>query len=304
MASGSNLRTRQVSVARLHETLKSPFWITQRSVGRKAMTMPGGSCITSAAIALAVLAAASGQAVAQERLLELPLANLSSRLPATAAEGRKAIDQQAYGVVAINQRSLALPVAVAEATDERLKVHTEVFDYYFLPVSVGVAGLGGSQVRSFLIEFSLPERRVENSDVWIVDVFPRIETAAGRLTADTELEVSTNLEFKLAPVSVPAASAGAKIDGRGRVGWKYNPVFQSFAAVFSEATAIWNFDRVGDELKAGPIDLRLLIAVRKDGQVARDKRLPLKSRISARFTGGSLFSGRSASAEATIEVGL
>jgi hypothetical protein len=166
-----------------------------------------------------------------------------------------------------------------------------------------VSGLDGSQVRSFLVEFSLPDRRVSGNDVWIVDVFPRLETATGRVGADAEVGVSGNLEIKAAVPGAPSAAAGAKIDGKATVRWTYNPVFQSFAAVFSEATAIWTFDQIANTIKAGPIDVRLLIAVRKDGRVAEDQSVNLNSRIRAEFSGG-LFSGRYASTDATIRVDL
>ena len=233
---------------------------------------------------------------------QLPLSSLSSRLPATAEEGRKAVDQRDYGVVTINERVLALPIDLTEAQPANLAVHSDVFDYYMLPITVGVAGLDGSQVKSFQFEFSLPDRRVADSDVWIVDVFPRLETAKGRLTADAEVLVSGQLEMSAITPASPM-TGGAKVDGKTSIAWKYNPVFQSFAAVFSEATAIWSFDRVGDTLKAGPIDARLLIAVNKDGRIAERKGVNLLARIRAEFSGG-LFFGRYAGTEATIRVKL
>lgn len=262
------------------------------------------SALPSALLAIVIFSALTGSGAGQDGdVVKLPLSPLGSRLPATAGEGRQASDKQQYGIVTIHERSLAFPVKVAESEDERLRVHSDVFDYYFLPLTVGVAGLDGSQVRSFLVEFSLPDRRVSDNDAWIVDVFPRVETSAGRLSADAEVGVSGNLKIEAAVPGAPIAQTGATIDGKATVNWTYNPVFQSFTAVFSEATAIWAFDKVGDTIKAGPIDVRLLIAVRKNGRVAEDEGLSLKSRIRAEFTGG-LFSGRYASTEATIRVDL
>lgn len=258
-----------------------------------------------AMFALTIFSALTGSGVGQDgdTLRKLPLTTLESHLPATVQEGRKAQDKQQFGTVTINERALALRVEVSEAEDDRLRVHTDVFDYYFLPLTVGVVGLDGAQVNSFLIEFSLPDHRVSDGDVWIVDVFPRLETASGRLKANAETVVSAELEIEATAPGAPIASAGVKIGGKAAATWTFNPVFQSFAAAFSEATALWAFDKVADTLKAGPIDVRLLIAVRKDGPIAEEKGLNVKSRIRAKFSGG-LFSGRFASTEATIRVML
>lgn len=254
--------------------------------------------------AFAVLFPLAGPAAAQDGgIRELPLMNIESRLPATASEGRKSIEMRDYGVVTINERALALPVEVAGAGMERLRARSDVFDFYFLPLTIGVAGLDGAQVKSFLVEFRLPNHRVTGNDVWIVDVFPRLETAAGRLSADVSVGVSGNLQIETTLPGTPISAGGAKISGQATASWTYNPVFQSFAAVFSEATAIWTFDKVANTIKAGPIDVRLLIAVRKDGRVAEAKALSLTSRIRAEFS-GRLFLDRSASTAAKIRVDL
>lgn len=262
------------------------------------------STALKAVIIFAFSAALTGGGAAQSSNdIKLPLTNLESRLPATAREGRQASDKQQYGVVTINERALAIPIEVANTDDVRLRFHSDVYNYYYLPLTIGVAGLDGSQVKSFIVEFSLPDRRVSSNDAWIVDVFPRLETAAGRLSADTELSISGNLEIEAAAPAAPITGVNATISGKTTAKWKYNPVFQSFASVFSEATAIWTFDKISDTIKAGPIDVRLLIAVKKDGPVAADKAVSLKSRIRATFTGG-LFTGRYASTEANIRVDL
>ena len=105
---------------------------------------------------------------------------------------------------------------------------------------------------------------------------------------NTEIAVSGAMEIGTAPV--PGTKVGAKIDGKATVSYKYNPVFQSFGATFDQANAIWSFDKVAGEVKAGPIDLRLLVAVRKEGRVAADKLVFLTARIKANFSGGC-FSG-------------
>ena len=247
----------------------------------------------------------SGEAIAQQNTgTKLPLVTLESRLPASAEEGRKAIDSEAFGVVSIHERALALPVVVEESEDERLSTHSDVYEYFFIPITVGVAGLDGKQVKSFVVELSLPDRRVVDNDAWLIDVFPKLETAAGRLTAETEIQISGDLSVDATTPAAPiaAAAAAAKVSGKSRLNWAYNPVFQSFTAVYSEATAMWLFDKVADELKAGPIELRLLLAVRKDGRVAAEKRLKLNSHIRAEFSGGSLFGGRIASTSSSIVV--
>lgn len=248
--------------------------------------------------AVALLVLASAFPASGEELRSLPLASLQSKLPATAEDGRKAIDERDYGVVAIQERALAVPITIAEADDARLALYSDVFDYYLLKLTVGAAGLDGSQVKKFQFSFSLPTRRVENSDIWIVDVFPRLETTSGRVSADAEIGVSGQLEIKPHSLGTPA---DAKIDGRASVAWTYNPIFQSYAAVFSETTAIWSFDNVGNALKAGPIDVYLLIAVKKAGRVAELKGMNLEARIRAEFTGG-LFFGRYAGTAATVRV--
>lgn len=257
------------------------------------------SVLVAAMAVVPWMAAAQDTPVTDQTLFLMPA---DSRLAATGQEGQLALQKTEYGAVAINGRALALPVNVSESTDERIRAHAKEFDYYFLPLTVGVAGLSSYQVQSFLVEFSLPERRVTDNDVWIVDVFPRLETAQGSLTADAELGVSGNLEMKAAaPGDVVAG--GGKIDGKATVKWTYNPVFQSFVAIFTEADAMWSFDKVANTLKAGPIDVRLLIAVRKEGRVAKDKTLTVTSRIKAAF-GSTLLWNRAATTECSIQVAL
>jgi len=229
----------------------------------------------------------------------LALSSYGDHLSATSAEVRKAIDRRTFGVVSINQRALAAKVQLDDASDQVLKAHLEVFDFYLIPLTVGVIGLDGSAVKGFQVNFSFPGRRVAEGDVWLIDVYPRIETVVGQLSGNAEIAVSGNLEIGTA--SAPGTKATAKINGKSTVSYKYNPVFKSFAAIYDQANAIWNFDKVADEIKAGPIDLRLLVAVRKEGRVASDKRVYMTARIKANFSGGVFF-GRSAETSGKVKV--
>lgn len=232
---------------------------------------------------------------------KLTLSSFGDRLSATSEEARKAISKQQFGAVSLNQRALALKVELDQTEDALLKAHMDTFDFYLIPVTVGVIGRGGSSVQGFQVNLSFPERRVKTDDAWLIDVYPRIETVAGRVTGNTEIAVSGAMEIGTAPV--PGTKVGAKIDGKATVSYKYNPVFQSFGATFDQANAIWSFDKVAGEVKAGPIDLRLLVAVRKEGRVAADKLVFLTARIKANFSGGVFF-GRSAEASGKIKVTL
>jgi len=214
-------------------------------------------------------------------------------------EVRKSIEKKSFGVVSINQRSLARNVEIAESKDPVMKAHAGAYDFYLVQVTVGVIGLGGSAVNGFQVDLSLPDRRVNANDAWLLDVYPRIETAAGRVHGHAYISVSGALEIGTSVA--PGSSASAKIDGSSSISYTYNPIFQSFGATFNQARAIWNFDKVGDEVKAGPIDLRLLVAVRKTGRVAADKTVFLTARIKAEFSGGVFF-GRSDETAGKIQV--
>lgn len=234
-----------------------------------------------------------------EAVTKLTLSSFGDRLAVTPEEARKSIDKRTFGVVSINQQALALKVELGNTEDPVLKAHTGAFDFYLIPVTVGVIGLDGYTVRGFQVDLSLPERRLALGDVWLIDVYPRIETAKGRLTGSASIGVSGAMEIETAPIL--GAKASAKIDGKSSISYSYNPVFQSFAATFDQANAIWSFDKVADEVKAGPIDLRLLVAVRKDGRVAADKRMFVTARIKADFSSGVFF-GRSAETSGQIKV--
>ncbi|MEP4987071.1 MAG: hypothetical protein ABJV68_05185 [Paracoccaceae bacterium] len=256
--------------------------------------------ITLVAAFVAIQVAGAG--MAQDSTTKRELFSLQRMLPATAENGRKALQKEPFGAVTINERALALPVQVQEYEDKRLSIHSDIYEYYFVPVTFGVTGFDGHQVKSFLIEISVPDRRAADGDAWLVDVFPRLETVAGRLSAETNVTITGDLKIDATTPALPVAQGNATVNGKSKLSWKYNPVFQSFSAVFSEATAMWSFDKVADEVKAGPIDLRLLIAVRKEGRVAKRSKLDLTSRIRAEFSGFPLFGGRSAATSDTIVV--
>ena len=232
---------------------------------------------------------------------KLRLSGFGDRLPAKSSEVRKAIEKQPFGIVSINERSIALKVRTTKTGDAVLRAHVEVFDFYLVPVTVSVIALDGSAVKSFQVDLSLPAGRVNNDDVWLVDVFPRLEVVASRLTGNVEIAVSGSLEVDVAAAVLSPATGNANIGGNTKVTYQYNPVFQSFAAAFDQAGAIWSFTKIADEIKAGPIDLRLLVAVKKSGRVAAEKSVFLTTRVKANF-GRRIFFGRSAEATGRIEV--
>ena len=169
----------------------------------------------------------------------------------------------------------------------------------WFPVTISVASLDGSRAERFQVNLSIPKNRVNNDDAWLLDVFPRIETVHGRLDANVQVSVSGLLEIVPAPTINTRTTA--TIEGATTINYRYNPVFQSFAAAFDQEHALWTFEKIGDEIKTGPIELNLLIAVSKDGRVATDKELMLSARIKATFT-SYIFFGRSAETQGKIKV--
>jgi hypothetical protein len=249
--------------------------------------------VNAKSVAAMLLCVLSTPAIAQD-MKALPLAPSSALL----ANDRQAATIEKFGQVTIQEIALARRIAASDSQVSAVRQHAELFDFYLIPIKFGVLGFDGKTCRWMQFGATLKAAGADNSQVFILDVFPASSLKKGSLDAQGKVKVSSDL--KIGTPDTGPATGKLEVGGSTEVNWKWSPLYQQAAAVFDQSRVIWRFDAVGSEFPVGETEVGVILAVSKSAH----PKIGFDMELRASFGGGWFDRDGIARADATLLVRL
>ena len=236
------------------------------------------------AVVLAVFFFGIASSVAASEVL-LPFESADDLLPPDSAGSRQALHVGEDAAVSISSISHAIRVSAETSAAPEVKQHAKHFRFFIIPVSFGVQGIDGTKCKALQLGLTLRAHGLQTKEVYLKDVFPKVDLKQGNIKMKAEFGVTSNLQF-VAPLSVSASGLLA-VDGQARVKYDYVPMFQHISGIHDQRRALWRFEKVGQHFPVGQTKVYALLALGKIA-FAEDEKMPkvyLDFELRAEFDG-------------------